>query len=199
MSLDELNKLVAFEKTQVSISSDSEIVYGYARGTKFAYLQTPMGRIEVDPEEVGAIFARVREGVPLDLPMLSLRNAVAHNIALHEWAHDVLHDQSLKVSAIGRATRAGLALDGFAWFCHGETRESVRLTAGDLRKDVRDMLAEHRSAWHILAVQFWITTTTIGPIVWDGCVRVMKKVPIVGAWIRAVSAFLRKIDPPRLG
>ena len=68
-----------------------------------------------------------------------------------------------------------------------------------LRKDVRDMLKNRCSRAHIQAVRFWITTTTVAPIVWDGCVRVSKKLPVLGGWIRAVSAWLGKIDPPRLG
>lgn len=53
--------------------------------------------------------------------------------------------------------------------------------------------------FHILAVRFWITATTIMPIAWDGCVRVSKKLPLLGSAVRIASAFLRKIDPPRLG
>lgn len=102
-------------------------------------------------------------------------------------------------ASVARTRKAGSMLDILAWFCRGETRECLRLSASDLRKDVRAMRKQGCGRLHILAVRFWTTTTTIVPIVWDGCVRISKKVPFLGAWIRAVSAFLRKIDPPRLG
>ena len=101
--------------------------------------------------------------------------------------------------AVNRKAGAGRALELFAWFCRGETRVMHQLAAADLREDVRDMRKKGCGRWHILAVRFWITTTTIVPIVWDGCVRISKKLPLLGSVVRAVSAFLRKIDPPRLG
>jgi hypothetical protein len=95
--------------------------------------------------------------------------------------------------------RIGSALEFISWFFRGDAREKIRAVAGDLRKDVRDMREQHCGRWHIHAVRFWVTTTTVLPIVWDGCTSFSKKLPILGAWIRAVSALLRRIDPPRFG
>ncbi|MBK8096042.1 MAG: hypothetical protein IPK26_02995 [Planctomycetes bacterium] len=104
------------------------------------------------------------------------------------------------VSTVAPSTvHAGGALGFFAWFTRGEIREAIRASSADLRKDVRAMRKENCGRWHILAVRFWITTTTIVPILWDGCVRISKKLPMLGSAVRAVSALLRKIDPPRLG
>ena len=115
--------------------------------------------------------------------------AVSGALALSSWMARGL----LMRSAVGSF------LEFCARFCRGDARENLRATAADLRKDVRDMLKNRCSRAHIQAVRFWITTTTVAPIVWDGCVRVSKKLPVLGGWIRAVSAWLGKIDPPRLG
>ena len=97
------------------------------------------------------------------------------------------------------SSRPGGVMDALSWFFRGDSRENIRAAAGDLRRDVRSMHKKGCARAHILAVRFWITTTTLVPVLWDGCVRISKKLPMVGGWIRGASALVRKIDPPRPG
>ena len=90
--------------------------------------------------------------------------------------------------------RCGRALDFIAWFCRGETRDTIRVAATDLRLDVSEMRKKGCKKMHIAAVRFWVTATTIVPIFWDWCVRISKKLPLFGSVVRAVSALLRKLD-----
>jgi hypothetical protein len=98
-----------------------------------------------------------------------------------------------------RNDKVGGMLDRFARLVGPETRKDVEASAADLRSEVRDMRRHLCGRWDIKVVRFWKTTTTIVPIVWDGCVRISKKLPVLGTAVRALSALLRKIDPPRLG
>jgi hypothetical protein len=58
-------------------------------------------------------------------------------------------------------------LGSFRWFCGRANREHIELAIADLRKDIREMEAEHRSQRFVSTVVAWRSAATIWGIVGD--------------------------------
>lgn len=88
-------------------------------------------------------------------------------------------------------------LDYLCWFFDPETQYIVKLSVDSLRERARAMREAGCSQRHVAQVGIWRAVRTLAPVFWDGCVRLAKSLPVLGAVLRTVAAWLRKIDPPR--
>lgn len=84
----------------------------------------------------------------------------------------------LRFSPPGRLSEAWFAassnlglLRSFRWFCRGETRASLDLIFGDLKKDRRRMRAEGRGEVFISIALGWHSIASIASVIWDGLWR----------------------------
>jgi hypothetical protein len=97
-------------------------------------------------------------------------------------------------------------LEFVAWLTRGETRESIRLSARDLRKDISDMNKQRCSRFHILLARCSITAGVLMPIMWDAATRLCRKLPVLGTVVAAASAIVGRLEgrdrggsPPQAG
>lgn len=159
----------------ISVDDSDNVVRIVARG----WPDPEMNKVKwtfqrIDPPD-GGVPAAPQEGGSAEGPTVEARAELEGSFGVRRGARP--------------PQETGRALDFFALLWTGEARENIRAAAANLRKDVREMRAAGWSAWHVLGVRFWRTTTTIVPIAWDGLARA----------VRAVMAVVRRIDPPRLG
>lgn len=151
--------------------------------------------VGVDPADRAALFRQAKNMfLALRQPVPRIHFAGHSRAGIHLLRGVVLNAENeparpRSTYSVREQRMPGTTLDWFAGWFRGETREQIRAAAGDLRKEVRDLLAGGASRWRIRRECCWTTAATLVPIVFDRVARI----------VRAVMSVMREFDGPRPG